>query len=556
MLAVLVSAVVSLTLIPLLASRLLQPAAAMRELRLLMLFEHGFEAAQRLYQRSLDTALHHRFAVLLVAIATLVGSVWLFETIPKGFFPQEDIGQIQGAVQPANDASVQAIGDHLQNISAALLRNPAVDSVVASVNDNAGRLFINLKPKGQRAAMPVVVEQLRRAVAGEPGTETFLQPVQNLRLGGRLTKSQYQYVLQSVDGSELGPWADKLQRTLAADPRFRDVTTDSQMNGLDARVEIDRDRANLYGVSLSDVRSALFSAFGDRNVSNIYTASGTYEVIMEVGAPFRQDETAIGQIPLRSKDGQLVKLANVATITRVAGPTAINHAGQLPSVTVSFSLAPNASLGEATAVIDRWQQQAGLPTSMLAFYAGDAAAFQQSQGTQVVLIIAAVLVIYVLLGVLYESYLHPLTILSGLPSAAIGALLTLQLFGLPLTVIASIGILMLIGIVKKNAIMMIDFALEAQRDGRASEEAIRQACVLRFRPITMTTLAAMMGAVPLAFGFGAGSELRQPLGVAVVGGLLFSQAITLYITPVLFLYFESLRQWSRRTKRTPAAIAD
>jgi len=483
-----------------------------------------------------------------VALATFVGSGYLFVAIPKGFFPQEDIGQIQGVVQPSNDASVDSVAGHLHRISTLLLKDPAVDSVVASVNDNAGRLFINLKSKSDRPSMPILLDQLRKAVSNEPGADTYLQAVQNLRLGGRISKSQYQYVLQSVNGGELNSWADKLQQTLARDQRFRDVSTDSQLNGLDARVEVDRERANLYGVSLADVRLALFSAFGDRNVSNIYTASGSYEVILEVGAPFRQDETSIGQIQVRSKDGQLVPLSNLAHISRVAGPTAVNHSGQLPAITVSFSLAPGATLGEATELIDAWQKNAGLPSSILAAYAGEAAAFQQTRSTQFILIIAAVLVIYVLLEVLYESYIHPLTILSGLPSAAIGALLTLELFGLQLTVIASIGILMLIGIVKKNAIMMIDFALKAQRAGKSSEDAIRQACVLRFRPITMTTLAAMMGALPLAIGIGAGSELRQPLGVAVVGGLIFSQAITLYITPVLFLYLESLRKMSRRAR--------
>jgi HAE1 family hydrophobic/amphiphilic exporter-1 len=554
MLAVLVSAVVSLTLIPLMATRLLKPAHEQREYPLLMLFERGFEAVQGAYQRSLELALRHRRIVLAVALATFVGSGYLFVTIPKGFFPQEDIGQIQGVVQPSNDASVDSVAGHLHRISTLLLQDPAVDSVVASVNDNAGRLFINLKSKTDRPPMPILLDQLRKAVANEPGADTYLQAVQNLRLGGRISKSQYQYVLQSVNGGELNSWADKLQQTLARDQRFRDVSTDSQLNGLDARVEVDRERANLYGVSLADVRSALFSAFGDRNVSNIYTASGSYEVILEVAAPFRQDETSIGQIQVRSKDGQLVPLSNLAHISRVAGPTAVNHSGQLPAITVSFSLAPGATLGEATQLIDAWQTSAGLPSSILAAYAGEAAAFQQTQSTQFILIIAAVLVIYVLLGVLYESYIHPLTILSGLPSAAIGALLTLELFGLQLTVIASIGILMLIGIVKKNAIMMIDFALKAQRAGKSPEDAIRQACVLRFRPITMTTLAAMMGALPLAVGIGAGSELRQPLGVAVVGGLIFSQAITLYITPVLFLYLESLRKVSRRTS-DPGGIA-
>jgi len=552
MLAVLVSAVVSLTLIPLMATRLLKPAREQREYTLLMLFERGFEAVQRAYQRSLELALHHRRVVLTVALATFVGSGYLFVTIPKGFFPQEDIGQIQGVVQPSNDASVDSVAGHLHRISTLLLKDPAVDSVVASVNDNAGRLFINLKSKSDRPSMPILLDQLRKAVSNEPGADTYLQAVQNLRLGGRISKSQYQYVLQSVNGGELNSWADKLQQTLARDQRFRDVSTDSQLNGLDARVEVDRERTNLYGVSLADVRLALFSAFGDRNVSNIYTASGSYEVILEVGAPFRQDETSIGQIQVRSKDGQLVPLSNLAHISRVAGPTAVNHSGQLPAITVSFSLAPGATLGEATELIDAWQKSAGLPSSILAAYAGEAAAFQQTQSTQFILIIAAVLVIYVLLGVLYESYIHPLTILSGLPSAAIGALLTLELFGLQLTVIASIGILMLIGIVKKNAIMMIDFALKAQRSGKSPEDAIRQACVLRFRPITMTTLAAMMGALPLAIGIGAGSELRQPLGVAVVGGLIFSQAITLYITPVLFLYLESLRKMSRRARDSGA----
>ncbi len=556
MLAVLVSAVVSLTLIPLMGSRLLRQAHPEHEYRLLLLFEGGFNATQRAYQRSLELALHHRLVVLMVAFATLIGSVYLFITIPKGFFPQEDIGQIQGVVQGANDASVDSIADHLQRISTLLLKNPAVDSVVASVNDNAGRLFINLKPKGTRPPVAKLLDQLRTTLANEPGADTYLQAVQNLRLGGRISKSQYQYVFQSVNGEELNSWADHLQQTLARDPRFRDVSTDSQLNGLDARVDVDRERANLYGVSLGDIRSALFSAFGDRNVSNIYTASGSYEVILEVAAPFRQDETAINQIQVRSKDGQLVPLSNVAHISRVAGPTAVNHAGQLPAITLSFSLAPAATLGEATKVIDDWQRRAGLPASILTSYAGEAAAFQQTQSTQIILIVAAVLVIYVLLGVLYESYIHPLTILSGLPSAAIGALLTLELFGLPLTLIASIGILMLIGIVKKNAIMMIDFALTSQRNGKPAEEAIRQACILRFRPITMTTLAAMMGALPLAIGIGAGSELRQPLGIAVVGGLIFSQAITLYITPVLFLYLDSLRHRSRPSHASTDAIAD
>jgi HAE1 family hydrophobic/amphiphilic exporter-1 len=376
--------------------------------------------------------------------------------------------------------------------------------------------------------------------------------VQNLRIGGRQSRSQYQYVLQSVNGGALSLWADRLRQTLSSDPSFRDVLTDSNLNGLSAQVEIDRDRANLYGISLDDIRTALFSAFGERRVSNIYTSSGTYNVLLEVADEFRRDETTINLIQVRSKQGQLVPLSNVTHISRVAGPTAVNHVGQLQSITISFNLNPGATLETATKAIGEAKTKLGMPSSILGSFAGDAAAFQQSQGSQLILILAAIVVIYVLLGILYESYVHPLTILSGLPSAAIGALGALQLFGLELTVVASIGVLLLIGIVKKNAIMMIDFALEAQRQGQPTEIAIRQACLLRFRPITMTTLCALMGALPLAFGFGNGGELRQPLGIAVSGGLIFSQLITLYITPVLFIYMEHLRSLVARKRPLPA----
>jgi HAE1 family hydrophobic/amphiphilic exporter-1 len=401
---------------------------------------------------------------------------------------------------------------------------------------NTGRMFINLKPRDERAPMKEVIESLRRQLREVPGIDVFLRPIQNLQLGARQSKAQYQYILQSVQADELYDWAQRLQERLRADPLFRDVTSDAQLRGLQASLRIDRDRANTLGVAIDDLRNALFSAFGERQVSTIYTPVDSYSVIMELAPQARQDERAFDSVYVRGSGGNLVPLSAFATVERTVGPTSINHVGQLQAVTLSFNLAPGAALGEATARIEQAREALRMPDSVITRYGGEAAVFKSTQGSQAVLIVSALLVIYVLLGVLYESYVHPLTILAGLPSAAVGALLTLQLFGQDLTLIAMIGILLLIGIVKKNAIMMIDFALDAQRTrGMVAAHAIREACILRFRPIMMTTLAAMMGALPIALGLGAGAELRQPLGLAVVGGLVFSQAVTLYITPVIFL---------------------
>ncbi|SPR95857.1 efflux RND transporter permease subunit [Cupriavidus taiwanensis] len=564
-LSILVSALVSLTLIPMLCARFLsaenvpvdeshhaygdhavaQPAVPQRQtlgMRSTQWFENLFEFTLHRYARGLDWCLAHRRTVLAVAGLTFVLTAVLFVTIPKGFFPEEDIGQIRVNAEGPQDISFDAMSERLRDAAERMRANPAVKSIVVAIGGgpspaiNTGRMFVELKPRGERDAMPKVIESLRRDVAGVPGLAVYFAPVQNLQLGGRQSKSRYQYTLQSVKAGELQDYSDQLMAKMRADSLFRDVTSDSQQSGLEAHLTIDRDKANALGVQMQDVRTALYSAFGERQVSTIYTPIDNYYVILQAADVDRTDESAFSKLYVRSKTGQMVPVSAFATTERRVGPIAVNHQGQLPSVTVSFNLAPGAALGDASARIDRYKQEIAMPTSIFTSWGGDAAVFQSSQATQIVLLVAAIAVIYTLLGVLYESYIHPLTILAGLPSAAVGALLTLFIFNVELSLIAVIGVLMLIGIVKKNAIMMIDFALAAQREqGMTPARAIRQACLLRFRPIMMTTFAAVMGALPLALGLGAGAELRQPLGLAVVGGLLFSQVITLFITPVIYL---------------------
>ena len=546
-LSILVSAITTLTVVPMLCSRFLpQPGQHAKEYAINKQFDRFFGWMLKTYIHYLDLALKHRRIVLIGAFSTFVLTVVLFVNSPKGFFPEEDIGQIQATTEASEDISFKAMLE-LQDRAAALVNSdPNVDSSISVVGGgsssgtNTGRIFIILKEKSDREKMSKVMEGLRAKFKELPGLNVYMRPIQNLQLGGKNSKSRYQFTLQSVGFEGVNEWADKLMQKMRADPMFRDVTSDSQLKGLNVRIDINREKAANAGVTIADIRTALYDSYGERQVSTIYTPVNTYYAILETAEEDRQYETDLNKVFVRGRaTDKLIPLSSIATFVRTVGPTAVNHQGQIPAVTLSFNLAPDVFLGDATKKIEDYAKEISLPPSIITSYGGDAAVFKSNQSGQIILILSALGVIYILLGVLYESYIHPLTILAGLPSAAIGAILTLRIFGFELTIIASIGILLLIGIVKKNAILMIDFALDVQRNqGMSPEKAIREACILRFRPIMMTTFAALMGALPIAFGLGAGAELRQPLGISVAGGLIFSQFVTLIITPVIYLYLD------------------
>jgi hydrophobe/amphiphile efflux-1 (HAE1) family protein len=561
---ILISGFVSLTLTPLLCSRMLRSERNKRRpMLLLRISEAGFEHMLRGYEWALRRALTHRRTMLLVTVASLAASVYLFVIVPKGFFPTEDTGQIFIVTEASQDISYPAMAEAQKQVARIVQDDPAVETTNSTVGAsgfstsiNQGRIFVGLKPLDQRDVSAMeVIDRLRPTLASIPGLKSFMQPIQNIRVGGRLAKSLYQYTIQATDFEELKRIAPQLEDRLRQLPGLLDVSSDLQIKSPEALVDIDREKAAALHVTADAVRSTLYSAFGTRQISTIYTPTNDYQVILEVDPKYQEDVNALGSLYVGTTDGTLVPLNTVAQIRRMTGPVNVNHQSQLPSVTISFNLQPGVSLGQAVEEIHAAERALNLPANVLTSFQGTAQVFQDSLRGQGLLLIAAVFVIYVVLGILYESFIHPITILSGLPAAGLGALLTLMLFRIELSVIAIIGIVMLIGIVKKNAIMMVDFAIEAQRNGEAPQEAIFRACLLRFRPIMMTTMAAIMGSIPIAVGFGAGSELRRPLGLAVCGGLIVSQLLTLFITPVIYLYLEQLRHRHERRTAPVAAAA-
>jgi multidrug efflux pump len=562
--AILVSMVVSLTLTPMMCAWLLRPAGHARHGLLSRLTERGLDGVTQAYGRLLAVVMRHPRITMAVNLATIALTVWMYVAVPKGFFPQQDTGRITGTLDADQDTSFQTMSALLTKFSLAVKEDPAVAGITGSTggaaggSPNAARMFISLVPKEERDGMGAdqVIGRLRGKLAQLTGATMIMQPVQDLRIGGRPSSSQYQFTLRGDNLGDLNEWGPKLVRAMRAMPELTDIRSDQQNRGLQAGLTIDRDAAARFGISPRQIDDALYDAFGQRQVSVMYRPLGQYRVVMGLESGFLQGPDSLRSLHVTGANGLQVPLESLATHTTGNAPLMVNHTAQFPSATVSFNLARGVSLGTAVEAVEAKAAELGMPATVRGSFSGTAQVFREALANQPFLILAAVVTVYLVLGMLYESLIHPLTIISTLPSAGLGALLALQWTGSQLDVMAMIGIILLIGIVKKNAIMMIDFALEAERTrGLAPREAIFEACVLRFRPITMTTLAALLGGLPLALGTGPGAELRWPLGIAIVGGLIVSQMLTLFTTPVVYLYLDSLVTWlGRRRIAAPATI--